>query len=109
MQVQVFKFGGASIKNAASIKNVGNIIQKFSGNQLILVISALGKTTNLLEQILNEKIANNQIWKRILTELKQSHFNILEQLSIDETILDDLFYELEKQFEIATNDNFDFH
>ena len=69
----------------------------------------MGKTTNLLEQILNEKIANNQIWKRILTELKQSHFNILEQLSIDETILDYLFYELEKQFEIATNDNFDFH
>ena len=109
MQAQVFKFGGASIKDAKAIKNVGSIIQKFSANQLIVVLSALGKTTNLLEQILHAKIADNPIWKRILSELKQSHYNILEQLALDETLLDNHFYELEKQFEKADKEQYDFY
>lgn len=48
----VFKFGGASVKNADAIKKVAAIIKLFSGDSLLVVVSAMGKTTNALEAIL---------------------------------------------------------
>lgn len=49
--MQVFKFGGASVKDAESVKNVGAIIQRFGENNLVVVVSAMGKTTNALEEV----------------------------------------------------------
>ncbi|MEZ0487094.1 aspartate kinase [Fibrella aquatica] len=49
--MKVYKFGGASVRDAAGIRNVGTIIQREAGNDLIVVISAMGKTTNALEDI----------------------------------------------------------
>ena len=51
--MKVFKFGGASINSADRFKNTANIIQSFSGEKLLIVISAMGKTTNALETIVN--------------------------------------------------------
>jgi aspartate kinase len=45
----VFKFGGASIKNATAIRNMCEIIDNHQGEQLIVVVSAMGKSTNALE------------------------------------------------------------
>jgi aspartate kinase len=46
--MQVYKFGGASIQHAEGIKNIGNIIKSFKEDHLLVVISALGHTTNKL-------------------------------------------------------------
>ena len=47
--MKVFKFGGASIKDASSIKNILKIISIYNDEKLIIVVSAMGKTTNALE------------------------------------------------------------
>lgn len=49
--MKVFKFGGASVSNYEKVKNLGRIIQQFSDEQLMIVISAMGKTTNALEKV----------------------------------------------------------
>ncbi|WP_375447443.1 aspartate kinase [uncultured Fibrella sp.] len=49
--MRVYKFGGASVRDAAGIRNVGSIIQREANNDLIVVVSAMGKTTNALEEI----------------------------------------------------------
>lgn len=49
--MKVFKFGGASLKNSGSIKNVARIIESFSQEPLVVIVSAIGKTTNALEGI----------------------------------------------------------
>lgn len=49
--MKVFKFGGASVKDANAVRNVGNILKRFQGERLTVVISAMGKTTNALEEV----------------------------------------------------------
>ena len=49
--MKVYKFGGASVRDAAGIRNVGTIIQREAGSDLLIVVSAMGKTTNALEEI----------------------------------------------------------
>lgn len=51
--MKVFKFGGASLKHAAGIRNVASIIRSYPQSPLLVVVSAMGKTTNALEQILH--------------------------------------------------------
>ena len=50
--MKVFKFGGASVSTAERIKNVGEILKKYSDEQLLVVVSAMGKTTNALEKVI---------------------------------------------------------
>jgi aspartate kinase len=49
--MQVFKFGGASVKDADGVKNVAEVLKQFPNEKLCVVISAMGKTTNALEQL----------------------------------------------------------
>lgn len=49
--MKVFKFGGASVKDAPAMRNVASIISRYNGQPLLVVVSALGKTTNALEDI----------------------------------------------------------
>ena len=49
--MRVFKFGGASVKDAEAVRNVADIIQNYGQGKLIVVISAMGKTTNKMEEI----------------------------------------------------------
>jgi aspartate kinase len=99
--MKVFKFGGASVKNAEAVKNVGNIISQFSSNKLLVVISAMGKSTNKLEDLVAAFWDNNQFLKQsIISELKDYHFQIAESLITDRkhhifSDLEDLFLELE--------------
>ena len=51
--MRVYKFGGASVKDAAGVRNVVRILQAESETDLMIVISAMGKTTNALEAIVN--------------------------------------------------------
>jgi aspartate kinase len=49
--MKVFKFGGASVKDAAAVKNVSAILARFPNQKLAVVVSAMGKTTNKLEEL----------------------------------------------------------
>lgn len=79
--MKVFKFGGASIKNAEAIRNVAEIIGSYKGTQLLIVISALGKTTNALEivaELVYNKDAEGAAAK--IKELEDGHIAILTEL-----------------------------
>jgi len=75
----VFKFGGASIKDAIAVKNLVIILNNRLRNDLIIVISAMGKTTNELESILNKKFCQKDYSSNI-NIIKQYHFNICQEL-----------------------------
>lgn len=77
--MQVFKFGGASIKDAKAVRNIAQIISQFSGEKLVVIVSAMGKSTNKLEEILTEFL-NEGAYETPLQELKSYHIHILEEL-----------------------------
>jgi len=99
--MKVFKFGGASVKDAEAVRNAGRIIARFSGEKLLVVISAMGKSTNKLEALIEAFWKNNDSEKRtIIGELKEFHFKIANDLISDPrhhifSDLEDLFMELE--------------
>jgi len=107
----VFKFGGASIKDALSIINLSDLLLNRLRNNHILVISALGKTTNALENILNIKILNEN-YSLYFHILKDSHYKICEALFPKShpifSILENMFLELNKVLEQnLTSENYD--
>ena len=51
--MKVFKFGGASVKSAGAVRNVADILKSFNGQQIVVVVSAMGKSTNALERIID--------------------------------------------------------
>jgi len=77
--MKVFKFGGASIKDASSIKNMSGIIARYPDNQLVIVVSAMGKTTNHLEQIFFKKLKGNP-YDGDLSELISYHLTVINEL-----------------------------
>ena len=99
--MKVFKFGGASVKDAEAVRNVGRIIARFSGEKLLVVISAMGKSTNKLEDLVDAFWTNDDANKRsIISDLKDFHYKIANDLISDQkhhiySDLEDLFMELE--------------
>ena len=77
--MKVFKFGGASIRNAPAIQNVASIIQSYSHEKLLIVVSAIGDTTDVLEQI----VALAQSGKStvpLIGHLRDSHRTLIREL-----------------------------
>ncbi len=73
-KLKVFKFGGASINTVERIKNVGHIISYWKGTPLMVIISAMGKTTNALEKVAEAFFAGRQEEALQLFEtVKQDH------------------------------------
>ncbi len=77
--MKVFKFGGASVSSAESIKNVGTIISSFPTEQIIVVVSAMGKTTNALEK-LAEVFFKGESTQKDLDAIIQYHFKIIAEI-----------------------------
>ncbi len=78
--MQVFKFGGASVKDAEGVKNVVEVLKQFPNQKIAVVVSAMGKVTNALEKLANAyfyKSANAEV---LLEEVKQFHLSICSQL-----------------------------
>ena len=75
--MQVFKFGGSSVKDANSIRNICHIIKNHSDVPLVLVISAMAKTTNELEQIVNKYLEGEE---PSLSSLKTFHQDVINDL-----------------------------
>lgn len=106
--MKVFKFGGASVKDARGVENVALILQSHIDTPLLIVVSAMGKTTNALERILNN-FRSNLDHHGELSALKHFHASILETLFPQAhpvfARVEALFFHLESQ--LRTDDNYD--
>lgn len=79
--MKVFKFGGASVNSVDRIKNLSAILKLYTGEKLLIVISAIGKTTNALETVAEAFYAGNKTKAlSLFEEVKQSHVSTLESL-----------------------------
>lgn len=78
--MQVFKFGGASVKDANGVKNVAVLLQKVGYKSTLIVVSAMGKTTNALEVVVKNYFENKTQLQSALQEVKKYHNEILLDL-----------------------------
>lgn len=109
--LKVFKFGGASVKDAASIKNVLDITNTFKEEQLVIVVSAMAKTTNNLEKIVDLYTSGADAFEE-LEKIKQFHYRIAAELFENplelQTSLNDTFVEIEWLLEEPMEDSYDY-
>jgi len=113
-EMNVFKFGGASVKDVDAVKNVLNILQLYRGKKLGVVISAMGKTTNAMEIIVDALWNRNEAqFLELVEERRAFHLDIMNALftSSDNAIYQSInkeFDQLRAKFDDPIPDNFDF-
>lgn len=79
--MKVFKFGGASINTLERIKNTGDIIKTYEGEKILIIISAMGKTTNALEKVADAFFnTRKEDALQLFEQVKASHLNLLKYL-----------------------------
>jgi aspartate kinase len=112
--MHVFKFGGASIKNADAIKNIVSIIQQHASKRLLIVVSAAGKTTNAMEAILQAywERKPDLVQERVAAVRAQHEAMVqalFEEVPSDlEDELNDIFVDLEWILEEEPQDTYDY-
>lgn len=112
--MKVFKFGGASVNSAEAIRNVAEIVRQYLETPLVVVISAMGKTTNLLEKVVPGVPVSDDERRKLLRQNTDYHLSIADSLFADKGDatygrLRDLFDQLDEvSARKATNYNFDY-
>jgi len=108
----VFKFGGASVKDGAGIINLGKVVEHYKDNQLLIVVSAMGKTTNALEKLTKAYFNQTEEVHDVYEEIKQYHYHILSEIfESNATIFDEVantFVEIDWMLEDEPQDDYDF-
>src|SRR6185503_39846 len=108
----VFKFGGASVKDADGVANLAGIVKRYEGDQLLIVVSAMGKTTNALETLTKAYVTGANNVHTLFEEIKHYHFAILEQLfDRSDPVFDEVantFVEIDWIIEDEPHDDYDF-
>ena len=113
--MKVFKFGGASINTIERIKNAGDIIESFKGEKLLIIISAMGKTTNALEKIASAYFEGNKdVALQLLEQVKTAHLDVIKYLLTlhwkkAEDQLKDFFTEIEWLLHDKPVRNYDYY
>ncbi|MGZ4089334.1 MAG: aspartate kinase [Bacteroidia bacterium] len=113
--MQVFKFGGASVKNADAVKNVASILKNYGKGETIVVISAMDKTTNKLEALTNAYYYKQGDVTALFNELKEFHLNITKQLFNDptginndiENVFVEILWAIEEEPSVSYNHHYD--
>jgi len=111
--MDVFKFGGASVNSAEGVKNFLKIVQSYK-NESLIVVSAMGKTTNALEQIVDNFFhKKTDLVQKQFDEVKAYHFDIIKALfskdnshSIEK--IEDLFNDLNAYLKKPASLNYEF-
>jgi aspartate kinase len=112
--MKVFKFGGASVKDAAAVRNVAEIMSLFKGEKIGVVVSAMGKTTNALEFIVDALCRREKSkFDELVSELKNFHHEIISSLfkDVNHPIYSDIateFSSLSIMYDARIPDNFNF-
>lgn len=112
--MQVFKFGGASVKDPGSVKNVAHILKKYATEPTVVVVSAMGKVTNLLETLARAYFYKDGDVTTILNEIRHFHFKILDELFENKNhevynAIENVFVELLWAIEEEPSSSYDFH
>lgn len=112
--IKVFKFGGASVKDAAAVRNIKNVIQGFDTDRLLVVVSAMGKTTNAMEEV-TSALFNKDLerFRELVQERKDFHLAIANDLFQDKlhpifSEVQDLFNNLGNRTDNNLAENYDF-
>jgi len=110
--MKVFKFGGASVKDAAGVKNVQNVLEKTGNGPKVIVISAMGKTTNALEIVIKDYLFEKEV-PQSLQAVEETHFEIVNELFKDSKApvfnkINDLFTELKNFLQHNKSEQYDF-
>jgi aspartate kinase len=111
--MKVFKFGGASVKDASGVKNLIRVLETTGYKDTLVVVSAMGKTTNALENIIETYFDNKQSLNQQLLRLKEFHLKIVEELFEDKAakliqVVHDYFDELKIFFKNNKGPNYSF-
>ncbi|MFV0142467.1 MULTISPECIES: aspartate kinase [Empedobacter] len=77
--MKVFKFGGASVKDAAGVRNVASLLQSVGYENTCIVVSAMGKTTNALEEVV-KRYFEEQDFEKTINEVKEQHIALATEL-----------------------------
>ena len=78
--MKVFKFGGASVKDAAGVRNVAKVLSHFPDEDLLIVVSAMGKTTNALEEVVWAFSEGKEVHDKV-EALRRSHSAVLAEVA----------------------------
>lgn len=109
--MKVFKFGGASVKDADAVRNLSKIVKQYS-EPLIAVVSAMGKTTNALEKVLKAYCIKDARFEQYFEEVKNYHYNIIRNLFHEDhpvyRKVGALFEELEARLHTEPSMNYNF-
>lgn len=111
--MRVFKFGGASVKDANGIKNVYDVLQQVGYDDVLLVVSAMGKTTNALEVVIKNYFERSAELQSSLQDVKKYHNQILLDLFEDDknavfAAINQLFSDLEGFLKSNKSPNYNF-
>ncbi len=110
--VKIFKFGGASVKDANGVRNVAKILSKYSTERIAIVISAMGKTTNALEDVIASHVRKDGNAHNLYEKLKQAHYTIMDELfeKNDEIyeLVNDTFIEAEWVLDEEPHEDYDY-
>jgi len=98
--MKVFKFGGASVKDAEGVKNVVQVLQKIGFSDVLLVISAMGKMTNAFEKITDAYYYKKEKLHFLIDEVRAYHYEIATDLFGDKE--HQIFSEMEELFSEMT-------
>jgi len=112
--MQVFKFGGASVKDAPSVKNVATIVKNHAVENTLVVVSAMGKTTNKLEELVNAWFYGEGNTLQFFEEVKAFHLEIAGKLFANTThpvynVLENVFVELLWAIEETPSHSYNHH
>jgi aspartate kinase len=110
---KVYKFGGASVKDADSVRNVAEILKKHAPQKLVVIVSAMGKTTNALEKVLNAWYESDERLNKFVKDIIDYHQEIITSLFADKKNpvyfkTDLLFGELEGHLNTPPSLDYDF-
>ncbi len=109
--MRVYKFGGASVKDAAGVKNLAAIVRHAADMELVIVVSAMGKITNKLETLVSA-YRNGQDTAPILSEVKVYHTGLVADLGMTEgpgaVAVEVVFDRLQATLAESPSDQYDF-
>ncbi len=104
--MKVFKFGGASVKDAAGVRNMAGVLSHFPGDDLLIVVSAMGKTTNALEKVV-WAYGDGRETAPLVEALRSMHLGVLQEVAPGNkgahAALDASFLELQQTLSRSSN------
>jgi len=111
--MKVFKFGGASVKDAAGVRNVAKIIEQYKEERILTVVSAMGKTTNMLEKVAEAFYHKNADVAEQIKPIRDYHLSVMNELFSNKShpvfdTVNNVFAELEWASDGEATKSYDF-